>query len=250
MAFSLPSGLKITYLGHSTFYLTLPNGKTVIVDPWTYGNPRCPNELKDITSADLMLITHGHDDHAGDALPIAQKTGCTIVCMFELMSVYTQQGVPSEKFQPMNKGGSIRLDDLGVTITMTHALHSASTGSVDGERFPVYTGEPAGFVVTLHDSGFAFYLAGDTAVFSDMRLIAELYQPKLAFLPIGDRFTMGPREAAYATKFLPGVEAVVPIHYATFPLLSGTPEAFADELAKVGTGVEILVFEPGETKAG
>jgi L-ascorbate metabolism protein UlaG (beta-lactamase superfamily) len=217
---ALPPGLSLTYLGHSTFVVQIPNGKRLLFDPFLAGNPSCPSEYKDPASLapiDLLLISHSHNDHFSDAIKSAKTLACPVVANFEILMYMAKNGV--EKIQPMNKGGTIALPDLGVTITLTHAFHSSSIDTGDGT---IYGGEPCGIVVTL-DDGSAFYFAGDTALFSDMALISELYAPKLAFLPIGDRFTMGPKEAAKALEFLSTVETVVPMHYGTFGLLSGTP---------------------------
>lgn len=235
--------MKATYLGHSSVLIETSAGKRILIDPWTYSNPVCPEALKNPGHIDLMLITHGHSDHMADAVKIAKDTGCTIACGYELMLHLVGKGVAGHHFQPMNVGGSIRLPDHGVNLTQTFAQHSAG---IDEGGHVHDGGVAAGFVVTI-DNGPAFYHAGDTALFSDMRLISELYAPTLAFLPIGDRFTMGPREAAYALELLSSVTAVVPVHWGTFPLLTGTPEALVSELAKRGHTVAVHALKPGET---
>ena len=244
MPFSLPQGLTLTWLGHSAFLIETPHGKRLLIDPWVQNNPACPPDKKDVGPVDLMLLTHGHFDHIEDAVPIAQATGCKVVGIFELAAWMMGKGVSEASVHPMNKGGTLAIPDSGLSVTMVHADHSC--GIKDGDRI-LYGGEAVGYVVTL-DEGFTFYHAGDTAVFSDMALIAELYQPRLAFLPIGDRFVMSPREAARAVKFLHGVEAVVPMHFGTFPLLTGTLEGFRAELNKAGAQVEVLELTPGETQ--
>jgi L-ascorbate metabolism protein UlaG (beta-lactamase superfamily) len=241
---AIPHGFSLTWLGHSTFLIQLPNGKRILIDPFLTDNPSCPTELKNIHKlgpVDLLLITHGHSDHFADAIDVAKTFGCPVASNFEILMYMTTKGI--QNIQPMNKGGSITLADLGISVTMTHAFHSSS---IDTDAGKIYGGEPAGFVVTL-DDGFGFYVAGDTALFSDMALISELYNPVLAFLPIGDRFTMGPREAAKAITLLSTVETVVPMHYGTFGMLSGTPEAFATELKKYGSRVTLVAPKPGET---
>jgi L-ascorbate metabolism protein UlaG (beta-lactamase superfamily) len=245
----LPKGLEITWLGHSAFRIRTPAGKRILIDPWVQNNPACPPERKDVGPIDLMLVTHGHFDHIADAVPIAKSTGCRVVGIFELTAYLTGKGgVAADQVQPMNKGGTLRFDDLLLSVTMVHADHSC--GIQDGDQI-LYGGEAVGFVVTL-DDGFAFYHAGDTAVFSDMALIAELYRPQIAFLPVGDRFVMSPREAAKAVSLLSGVRAVVPMHFGTFPLLTGTPEAFRAALVERGVaeGVEVISMAPGETRVG
>lgn len=234
-------GASITYLGHSTVLVETRAGQRILIDPWTYSNPVCPEELKDPGHLDLLLITHGHSDHMGDALKIIQETGCTVACGYEVMLHLIGKGIAGHHFQPMNIGGSIRLPDLGLTLTQTLALHSA--GIDEGGKLQE-GGVAAGFVVTL-DEGLTFYHAGDTALFSDMRLISELYCPTLAMLPIGDRFTMGPREAAYALELLSSVSAVLPLHWGTFPLLTGTPEALEAELKKRARLVTVHGVPPG-----
>ena len=225
--------LAITWLGHSSFKLLTPGGKTLLFDPWYSGNPSFPGPKP--TTADLILCSHGHSDHVTDAAATAKATGATVVGIYELVSWLAGKGV--QHIEPMNKGGTITAK--GLRITMTEALHSSSFD----DNGIVYLGEPAGFVVTL-ENGQVIYFAGDTALFSDMKLIGELYRPDIAFLPIGDRFTMGPDTAAMAAKWL-GVKQVVPMHWGTFPLLTGTPAQLKEHLA--GTGIEVLELEPGQT---
>lgn len=243
MAFTLPSGLQITWLGHSCFHVVTPTGKNLLFDPFLTHNPATPADKKDVAAVDLMLVTHGHADHTSDAVPVAQKTGCSVVGMAEMVGFFRRQGVDGTKLIGMNKGGSKHFPDLGLTVTVTHAFHSSS---VEDEDSVIYTGEPAGFVVTF-DDGFAFYFAGDTDVFGDMAIISELYQPTLAFLPIGDHYTMGPRGAAKAATLMPSVQAVIPMHYGTFGLLTGTAEGFAEAVTKAGSSAEVKALKPGET---
>lgn len=226
--------LEITYLGHSSFRLRTPGGKEVLFDPWYTGNPSFPEAAKP-KSADLILISHGHSDHITDAAAMAKATGATVVGIWEITSWLGTKGI--QNLEPMNKGGTITAK--GLRITMTDAKHSSS---VDDNGI-VYLGEPAGFVVKL-ENGQTIYYAGDTSLFGDMKLIGELYKPDIAFLPIGDRFTMGPDTAAMAARWL-GVKQVVPMHHSTFPLLTGTPEQLEKELS--GSGIEVLMLKPGET---
>ncbi len=226
--------LSITWLGHSAFSLKTPGGKTILLDPWYTGNPSFPENARP-KQADLILVSHGHSDHVTDVAAMAKSTGATVVSIWEIYAWLEKKGL--QKFEPMNKGGTIEVQ--GVRITMTEATHSSSFD----ESGLVYLGEPAGFVVRL-ENGQSFYYAGDTALFSDMKLIGELYKPDIAFLPIGDRFTMGPDTAAIAAKWL-GVKQVVPMHYGTFPLLTGTPARLKEYLA--GTNIQVLELKPGET---
>jgi len=225
--------LAITWLGHSAFQLRTPGGKTLLFDPWYTGNPRFPGRKP--TAADLILCSHGHSDHITDAVATAKATGATVVGIYELVSWLGGKGV--QHVEPMNKGGTITVQ--GLRITMTEALHSSSFD----DNGTVYLGEPAGFVITL-ENGQVMYFAGDTALFSDMKLIGELHHPDIAFLPIGDRFTMGPDTAAMAARWL-GVKQVVPMHWGTFPLLTGTPAQLKEHLA--GSAIEVLELEPGQT---
>lgn len=229
-------GVHITWLGHATFKITSPQGKVVLIDPWVQGNPACPDDQKQIDRVDIMLISHGHFDHAGDAVTIAKATNPTCVGIVELTSWLDANGV--ENTIGMNKGGTIEVQ--GIKITMTHALHSSSIGD------SAYAGEPCGFVLEF-ENGRKLYHAGDTCAFSDMQLINELYRPDVALLPIGDFYTMGPREAAVAVRML-GVKHVIPMHYGTFPILTGTPAALQDALQSLGLGeVEVIAMTPGQT---
>jgi L-ascorbate metabolism protein UlaG (beta-lactamase superfamily) len=226
--------ISITWLGHSSFRVRTPGGLELLFDPWYTGNPKFPEKARP-TKADLILVSHGHSDHITDAAATAKATGATVVGIWEVVSWLGGKGV--QAVEPMNKGGSIKVK--GLRITMTEAIHSSSFD----ENGIIYLGEPAGFVVKL-ENGQAIYFAGDTALFSDMKLIGELHKPDIAFLPIGDRFTMAPDTAAMAAQWL-GVRQVVPMHWGTFPLLTGTPEMLKQHLA--GTGIEVLELEPGQT---
>lgn len=226
--------LAITWLGHSSFRIRTPGGKEVLFDPWYTGNPAFVESARP-KSADLILISHGHVDHFTDAEAMARATGATVVAIWEITSYLGSKGV--KNVEPMNKGGTITTK--GLRITLTDARHSSSFD----DSGIVYLGEAAGFLVKL-ENGQTIYFAGDTSLFGDMKLIGELYKPDIAFLPIGDRFTMGPDTAALAAQWL-GVKQVVPMHHGTFPLLSGTPEQLEQHLA--GTGIEVLKLKPGET---
>lgn len=233
----LNKDVEILYIGHSTFLFKTPGGQGLLIDPWVAGNPSCPEEVKKLDRVDTMLITHGHFDHMGDAVSIAREFTPEIACSFELAFWLENQGV--QRVMGMNKGGTTSLGDL--TVTMTNAHHSS--GITDEESGTVfYAGEPSGFVVEF-ENGFRIYHAGDTCVFGDMELIAQLYSPELVFLPIGDLYTMGPREAAHACRLLQP-RWCVPMHYGTFPPLTGTPEAFKKELE--GSNVRVLDIHPGE----
>jgi L-ascorbate metabolism protein UlaG (beta-lactamase superfamily) len=233
----LTRGNKITWLGHSTFKITTPAGNIVVIDPWISDNPATPASFKKLDRLDVMLITHGHGDHAGDALTLAREFKPQIVCIYEMYLWLASKGI--KNVLPMNKGGTQKVGDLEVTIV--HAVHSSS---VEENGQIVYLGEPAGYVLRL-PGGLTVYHAGDTALFGDMKLIGELYQPELALLPIGDLYTMGPREAARAVRFL-GVRHVVPMHHSTFPALTGKPHHLREQTQDIA-GLEIHELKPGET---
>lgn len=228
--------LRITWFGHSTFLLHTPGGKRVLLDPWLVDNPACPESMKKPPRADLILVTHGHADHIGDLVSAARESGAPVVAAYELCEWLRRKGIT--RVLPMNKGGSQSVGAL--QITMTDARHSSGL-SENGQM--IYMGEAAGYVLRLED-GMVLYFAGDTSLFGDMRLIGELYQPDIAFLPIGDRFTMDPSASAKACELL-GVRLVVPMHWGTFPMLTGTPA----ELRKLvePRGVQVLELQPGET---
>jgi L-ascorbate metabolism protein UlaG (beta-lactamase superfamily) len=238
---SLGNGVKLTWIGHASFILETPGGKRALIDPWMTGNPVCPESLHDPGDVDLILLSHGHSDHTGDVIRLAkEKSPAAVMCMIELGDYLGTKGV--ENIVGGNKGGTLTAE--GVSVTLTHAFHSSSYGEEDGTI--VYTGEPAGLIITL-ENGYRIYFAGDTTVFGDMALIGELYRPDLAMLPIGDFFTMGPMEAAKAVELL-GVKHVLGMHYGTFPLLTGTPQGLRDELAKRGLAdVVVEELKPGET---
>jgi L-ascorbate metabolism protein UlaG (beta-lactamase superfamily) len=230
-------GGKVTWLGHAAFLIESPAGKRIAIDPWIGNNPKFPKGF-DFGRLDVVAATHGHFDHFGDdGVALAKASGATIVAIFELALHCGASGV--EKVSGMNKGGSQTV--AGIEFRMVQAVHSAGTSGAGREtNFPA---DPCGYVLTFED-GFRLYHAGDTNVFSDMALIGELYAPDLALLPIGDFYTMGPREAAKACELLE-VARVIPMHWGTFPILTGTPALLRDEIKKRGLSTEVVDLGPG-----
>jgi len=230
-------GNKLTWLGHATFRITTPSGKIIVIDPWVQTNPMCPEPLKKFERLDTMLITHGHFDHIADAVALGKQFKPQIVGIFETCVWLESKGVSNTN--GMNKGGTQRVGEI--EVTMVNAIHSC--GIQDGDKI-VYGGEACGYIIRL-PGGLTIYHAGDTAVFGDMKLIGELYAPDLALLPIGDHYTMGPREAAMAIRLL-GVRQVVPMHFGTFPPLVGRPEQLR-QITQDISGLEIHALKPGDS---
>ncbi|HEV2845733.1 MAG TPA: metal-dependent hydrolase [Thermoanaerobaculia bacterium] len=230
---------KFTFLGHATVRCDLPGGEVVLIDPWVQNNPACPDSLKQFDRLDAVLITHAHFDHMGDAVELCKRhKPRKVVANFEICSWLGSKGV--ENCSGMNLGGSQEVLDL--QVTMVRADHSC--GISDGDQI-LYGGVASGFIVRL-PGGFTFYHSGDTALFSDMQLLGEMYRPELAFLPIGDLFTMDPRQAARACRFL-GVRKVIPIHWGTFPPLTGTPAKLEQALDDQGITCDVVTLKPGES---
>ena len=227
-------GIQLTWIGHATFRVQTPEGTTILIDPWVMGNPMCPESEKNVKKVDVLLCTHGHMDHIGDAVEIVKKHNPKIVGIPELCSWLQKKG--AKQILPFNKGGTQTVGDI--KVTMVHADHSC--GIQDGDEI-IYGGEACGYVIEF-SNGVKIYHAGDTNVFGDMKIIHELYAPGIAMLPIGDHYTMGPREAAYACNLLKP-KTVIPMHFGTFPPLVGRP----NQLQKLVPSVEVVEFKPGQT---
>jgi len=229
-------GTRITWLGHSTFRIDTPDGKTLLLDPWVMNNPKCPPDKKSLDKIDVMLCTHGHGDHIGDAAALARKHNPMVIGIYELCLWMQQKG--AEQISPMNKGGSQTV--ANVRITMVHADHSCG---IEDDGQIIYGGEACGYVLEFA-GGLKLYHAGDTNVFGDMKIIHELYAPDIAMIPIGDLFTMGPREAAYACQLL-RPKCVIPMHFGTFPVLTGTIADLRSRVAEME--IEVCDLQPGMT---
>jgi L-ascorbate metabolism protein UlaG (beta-lactamase superfamily) len=233
----------LTWLGHASVLLTSASGTRVIFDPWLE-NPKVPADLGDLGELDVICVTHGHFDHMASVIPLAIATGATVVCVPEMAAYFASAGL--SELAEMNKGGTLRLQDL--TFTMVGADHSC--GVHGGENAPsIYGGNPVGFVVGLPaGEGGPIYISGDTNVFSDMAIVRDLYAPELGLMPIDGHYNMGPREAAYAINLL-GLTRFAPYHYGTFPLLAGTPEELAEHLRAASSPTALVNWQPGESIA-
>lgn len=232
---SILKGTRITWLGHATVLVQTAKGTNILIDPFIAHNPKYPKSFNLPEKIHYILLTHGHGDHISDAAPVAARHGSSVVAIYELAAYMAGKGVAETI--GMNIGGTVQLDDCAAT--MVEAKHSAGAQDEHGTH---YVGVAAGFVLTI-DQGPVLYHAGDTSVFSDMKLIAELYHPEVAMLPIGGFYTMGPSEAAVAAKFL-AAKTILPLHFGTFPPLKGTPAELA---ALVDKDVHVARLEPGES---
>jgi len=226
-------GTRVTWLGHATVLVQTAKGTNILIDPFITHNPKFPKDFALPEKIQYILLTHGHDDHIADVVPVAAKHGSTVVAIYELATWVAAKGVANTI--GMNLGGTVKLGD--VAATMVEAKHSSAARDEHGDH---YVGVAAGYVLTVAD-GPVLYHAGDTAVFGDMKLIGELYRPEVAMLPIGGHFTMGPKEAALAVRLL-GAETILPIHFGTVPQLKGAPEELA---ALVDSRVEVVRWAPG-----
>ena len=234
-------GAAITWLGHSAFHLQPePDGPGVLIDPWL-DNPKAPRNAQQLAdSARLVLLTHAHSDHIGDTAGLVRRTGAIVMSSFEIIMELEAEGAPQKQLIGFNKGGAATAE--GITVTLTQAFHSSSLPASDGR--PRSIGDPCGLVVEL-PNGTVIYNTGDTCIFGDMGLIAELYQPSILMLPIGDFYTMGPRQAARACELV-DPDWIIPQHYGTFPALTGTPDALRRHLPPEMRD-RVIAPAPGET---
>jgi L-ascorbate metabolism protein UlaG (beta-lactamase superfamily) len=244
---------QLQWFGQSAFKITTPGGKVIMIDPFITKNPKTPESLKDLSKlgkVDLILVTHGHGDHIGDSVAIANATGAKVAMNSDMGHTFATLGLLTYKqLIRFNKSGSITPLGEGITITMVQAEHSSDVVYTDPETKAKSVhpgGEPCGYIIEL-ENGFRIYHAGDTGVFAEMKFIGEYYQPDLALLPIGGHFTMDPTHAAYAVRNLLKTKMVMPIHYGTFKPLKGTPEQFQKALGDFPT--RVIVMQPGDVKA-
>jgi L-ascorbate metabolism protein UlaG (beta-lactamase superfamily) len=234
--------ITITWLGHATFHMVTPEQRRVLVDAWVDSNPSCPEAWHTTArqNLDAIFLTHGHFDHIADLVTIAKETGTQIVCQYDLTPWLTEKGIAEDKIVGFNKGGTVEV--AGIKATMTAAQHS-STFYEDGKIIPM--GDAAGFVLRFSND-FSIYVTGDTCATYDMVIVGDLYQPDMAILPIGDFFTMDPRQAAYALKLIRARYAIG-CHWGTFPILTGTPEALQEACKEFAVNAEVIPLRPGDS---
>ena len=229
--------MKITWFGHSCFRLDM-DGASVLIDPFITGNPVCPvDQATASKGVSHVIVSHGHDDHLGDCAGIAAANGATLTANYEICLWAAARGV--DKINPMNSGGTVDLGPFKVSLTVAH--HSSASTANGGPA--VYLGNPHGIVITPKQ-GKPLYHAGDTDIFGDMALIAEIHQPKIGILPIGDRFTMGGRTAALAARRYFAFDLVIPCHFGTFGLLDPDASTFVAGMTGAPT-TRVAVLEPG-----
>lgn len=228
--------MMIKWLGHSAFQITTNHNLRILIDPFISNNPVSPVTVEELT-ADLILVTHGHQDHFGDTLEIANRTRALIVANHEHSLFLSKQGLNA---QGMNIGGTVEVQDI--EVTMVNSTHSSDMDFIEEIGAG---GSSCGFILKL-ENGRKIYHSGDTGLFGDMKtVIRDVYEPNIALIPIGDLFTMGPREAAIAADWL-SPEVLIPMHYNTFPAIEQNPMEFAEMVESLNTDIEVVILEPGE----
>ncbi len=242
--------LEVLWLGQAAFKLTSPGGKVIVIDPFLVNNPKTPAEYKNLDKlgkVDLILVTHGHGDHVGDVKDLAAKTNAKVYGPAGLIQTLTELGwITTEQGVRFGKSGKVQPLGPQITITQVRAEHSSEVTVTDPATKKSTThpgGEPAGFVIEM-ENGFKVYHMGDTGLFGDMKLIAEYYKPDLVLMPIGGHFVMDPKDAAYATREWLKPKFVIPMHYATFPVLKGTPQEYMTALGQSAT--KVFPINPGD----
>ena len=246
-----PTGkIEVLWLGQSAFRITTLTGKVIVVDPWLTTNPKTPAQYKDLKGlgkVDAILVTHGHPDHVTDAPALAKLNNVKVVMSSTLARTLAEVGVlPSEFASGMNKSGVVTPVGADVKVTMVRAEHSSEyvwRNPASGKDEIRFGGEPAGFIIEL-ENGFRIYHTGDTGLFGDMRLIAELYKPDLVLISIGGNFTVNAQSAAYAVREMVKPQFAIPMHYGTFPIIAANPDDFVKALA--GSATKAIVLQPGE----
>lgn len=230
--------IKAWWLGHSAFRLESPSGKVIFIDPFLKDNPTTPEELKSADDIDYILLTHGHEDHVGDTLELAKANNCKVIGQVELIHLLKSDGLDEDLAVEFNKGGTVHFDDFSVTLV--NANHSSSFGGR-------YAGEAGGLVISFEDD-ICFYHLGDTNIFSDLEIYGEIYEPHVIAVPIGDHYTMGPQEAAICCDMI-NAKMAIPIHYGTFPPLTGEPEEFRS-FTNEYSDTEVVIPQPGDQFLG
>lgn len=243
----------VLWLGQSAMRITTPGGKVIQIDPFITKNPKTPPAWKDLSKLghlDLLLVTHGHLDHVGDTFELSRTNNAKVYAPAGLEDTFMTLGLlPPERAPKMNKGGTIHPLGPAIAISMVHADHSSEFLGIDpftGHTYSFPGGEPVGFIIKL-ENGFTIYHMGDTAVFGDMKLIADRYHPDLVMIPIGGNYTMDPEGAAFALKAYLRPKYAIPMHYGTTPQLAGTPEELIKAMGP-DSATKIIVMKPGETR--
>lgn len=242
---------EILWLGQAATKITSPSGTVIVIDPFLTQNPKTPDRYKDLSAlgkVDVILVTHGHRDHTADVAELAKRTGAKVLGNGGLVSTMVSLGwVPGEQTVSFNKGGTVSPAGPQIKVTQVRAEHSSEIVVMDPQTKRSTThpgGEPVGFVVEL-ENGFKLYHMGDTGIFGDMRFIGEYYRPDLVLIPIGGHFVMSPKDAAYATREMLKPKYALPIHYGTFPVLTGTPREYESGLG-AGASTKVFSINPGE----